>query len=196
MTTMTDDRVRIHGILGSTRQGRFGETVATWLAEIAAERDDLVYQPVDLRDWPLPFFDSPRSPASGHVAPEAEAWSRTIAAADGYVLITPEYNRGYPAVLKNALDHLWHEWNHKPVGFVGYGGASGGTRATAQLRQVALELELVPVRVEVVLASARSQFDEKGRIRDDRHARTAHQMLDQVVRMAQALRPLRAASVG
>ncbi|CAN5599157.1 hypothetical protein BH23CHL4_BH23CHL4_15610 [soil metagenome] len=184
-------QVYIQGILGSTRQGRFGETVARWFTDLANKREDMTFELLDLRDWPLPFFDHPKAPTSGEIAPEARTWSEKIKMADGYVLISPEYNRGYPAVLKNALDHLWYEWNDKPVGLVGYGGAVGGGRALQQLRQVAMELEMVPVRSEVTLVFARKQFDEQGRIKDDSQIKSANQMLDQVVRYAEALKELR-----
>ncbi|CAN5723332.1 hypothetical protein BH20CHL4_BH20CHL4_10190 [soil metagenome] len=184
-------QVYIQGILGSTRQGRFGETVARWFTDLANKREDMTFELLDLRDWPLPFFDHPKAPTSGEIAPEARTWSEKIKMADGYVLISPEYNRGYPAVLKNALDHLWYEWNDKPVGLVGYGGAVGGGRALQQLRQVAMELEIVPVRSEVTLVFARKQFDEQGRIKDDSQIKSANQMLDQVVRYAEALKELR-----
>jgi len=184
-------QVYIQGILGSTRQGRFGETVARWFTDLANKREDMTFELLDLRDWPLPFFDHPKAPTSGEIAPEARAWSEKIKKADGYVLISPEYNRGYPAVLKNALDHPWYEWNDKPVGLVGYGGAVGGGRALQQLRQVAMELEMVPVRSEVTLVFARKQFDEQGRIKDDSQIKSANQMLDQVVRYAEALQVLR-----
>lgn len=184
-------QVYTQGILGSTRQGRFGETVARWFTDLANKREDMTFELLDLRDWPLPFFDHPKAPTSGEIAPEARTWSEKIKMADGYVLISPEYNRGYPAVLKNALDHLWYEWNDKPVGLVGYGGAVGGGRALQQLRQVAMELEMVPVRSEVTLVFARKQFDEQGRIKDDSQIKSANQMLDQVVRYAEALKELR-----
>ena len=107
------------------------------------------------------------------------------------MFLLPEYNRGYPAVLKNALDHLWYEWNSKPLGLVGYGGAAGGARALQQIRQVAMELELVPVRSEVTLVYSRRQFDEDGNLKEPHHEKTANQMLDQVVAYANATRSLR-----
>lgn len=188
---MQRDPMHIQAILGSTRQNRFGKTVADWFAGIAAERDDITCEMLDLHDWPLPFFDHPKSPTSGEIAPEARQWSKKIREADGYVLILPEYNRGYPAVLKNAMDHLWYEWNNKPVGLVGYGGAAGGARALQQIRQVCMELQLAPVRSEVTLVFARRQFDESGRIKDESHTEKANQMLDQVVAWARAMQVLR-----
>jgi NAD(P)H-dependent FMN reductase len=183
--------VHIQAILGSTRQGRFGETVAKWFMSVAEQRDDLTIELLDLRDWPLPFFNHPTPPSSGEIAPEARAWSEKIKQGDGYVFISPEYNRGAPGVLKNALDYLWYEWNNKPVGMVGYGGAAGAARALAQLRLVAMELELAPVRVEVTLVSARRLFDERGNLTEERHTAKVNQMLDQVVAWAHAMQPLR-----
>jgi hypothetical protein len=110
-------------ILGSTRQGRFGDKVAYWFMQHAAAHPDLNAELVDLADWPLPFFNSPVPPAMQEPQdPQAVAWANKISAGDAYVLVTPEYNHGYPAVLKNALDHAVRPWRHKPVGFVGYGG--------------------------------------------------------------------------
>jgi NAD(P)H-dependent FMN reductase len=116
----------IQVILGSTRQGRSGEKVARWFMSHAEARADIDVELVDLRDWPLPFFDQQMPPMmGGYSDPEQQRWAEQVARADGYVLVTPEYNHGYPAVLKNALDHLFAEWNGKPVGFVGYGGPGG-----------------------------------------------------------------------
>lgn len=120
-------RPRIPVILGSTRQGRAGESVSRRLMDQLQRRDDADFQLVDLRDFPLPFFNHPLPPASGRYAPEAKSWAETVEAGDGFLIVTPEYNHGYPAVLKNALDHVYQEWNRKPVAFVSYGAAGGGT---------------------------------------------------------------------
>src|SRR5690606_27886063 len=101
---------------------------------------------VDLRDFPLPFFDEQSSPA--YVPSQAEgakAWQDKIASLDGYIITAAEYNRSPTGVLKNALDYAYNEWNNKPVGFVGYGGV-GGARAIEQLRLIAVELQMAPVR--------------------------------------------------
>jgi NAD(P)H-dependent FMN reductase len=140
--------VRIAVIIGSTRPERFGEIPATWIADRLAARGDLDVAVVDLRDYPLPFFAEAQSPARtgrDYRTSEMARWGRTIDAADGYVIVTPEYNHGYPAALKNALDHSFVEWHRKPVAFVGYGSV-GGARAIEQLRQVAVELEMAPLR--------------------------------------------------
>jgi NAD(P)H-dependent FMN reductase len=183
--------VRIQVIIGSTREGRFGDRVANWFYGLAAGREDLIAELIDLRDWPLPFFDEPTSPITGHYAPEARAWAAKVAEGDGYVFITPEYNFGYPAVLKNALDHLYHEWNNKPVAFVSYGGAAGDSRAPQQLRLVVIELQMAPIRVGITLPFARRLFDERGEIQDESYDARADALLDQLVWWARALKAAR-----
>ncbi len=139
---------RIHVILSSTRPGRFGEKPAAWLMERLSTRTDLLAQLIDLRDHPLPIFDQPASPAYTLRDYPNEAiarWGRTIDEADGFIVITPEYNHGYPASLKNAIDYVFPELNRKPITFVGYGNV-GGARAIEQLRLVAVELEMAPLR--------------------------------------------------
>lgn len=140
---------RILVIFGSTRQGRRGEVVANWLMDRLAMRTDATFELVDLRDVSLPFFDSPTSPVHGHIAPEAEQWAAQVDRADGFIFVTPEYNHGYSAVLKNAIDHLYAQWAHKPAAIVSYGGFAAGYRAAEQLRQVLIELKMVPIREQV-----------------------------------------------
>ncbi len=136
-------------IFGSTRQGRRGEVVANWLTERLATYPNITFELVDLRDIPLPFFDAPISPGRGHIALEAEQWARQVDNADGFLFVTPEYNHSYPAVLKNAIDHLYHQWVHKPASIVSYGGFAAGYRAAEQLRQVLIELKMVPIREQI-----------------------------------------------
>ena len=171
----------IHIILGSTRQGRFGDRVASWFMAHADARADMSAELVDLRDWPLPFFDQPVPPMMGsYNDPLQQAWAAKVAEADGYVIVTPEYNHGYPAVLKNALDHLYAEWNGKPVGFVGYGGSGGGIRAVEQLRQVVIELAMVPIRSQVAIPGAYRVF-QNGAPDNPALAQAADTVLNEVV---------------
>jgi NAD(P)H-dependent FMN reductase len=140
--------IKIKIILGTTRQRRFGDKPAFWIAEEARAQADVEVEFLDLRDYPLPFFDEPASPAwgKGQYTNEAvQRWADRIADGDAFVMVTPEYNHGYPAVLKNAIDHLYPEWLNKPVGFVSYGNA-GGARAVEQLRQVVVEVQMTPIR--------------------------------------------------
>lgn len=139
---------RIKVILASTRQGRFGEKPAMWLMNRLSVRTDLVAELVDLRDHPLPIFDQPTPPARtlrNYPNEEIARWGRTLEEADGFLVVTPEYNHGYPASLKNALDYVFPELGRKPIAFVGYGNV-GGARAIEQLRLVAIEFEMVPLR--------------------------------------------------
>jgi NAD(P)H-dependent FMN reductase len=110
--------------------------------------------------------DAPAGPASGAVAAEARDWANRVDNADGFIFITPEYNHGYPAPLKNASDHLYREWGHKPAAIVSYGGLAGGYRAAEQLRQVLVELKVVPVREQVGVPAIWAAFDEAGKPRD------------------------------
>jgi NAD(P)H-dependent FMN reductase len=157
--------VLIQVLTGTTREGRFSERVAAWVAGELTARGDVEVELVDLREFPLPFFDggpparAPREYPSEDVARLGRALDR----ADGYVVLTAEYNHGYPAVLKNAMDWTFVEWRRKPVAFVGWGNV-GGARAIEQLRQVAVEFEMAPVRHAVhilpeVLIAARQATD-------------------------------------
>jgi NAD(P)H-dependent FMN reductase len=135
-------------IQGSTRDGRFSDKVVNWVMHSLRSRPGVTLELADLRDHPLPFFDqdvppsrTPREYRSGEIA----NFARTVDRADAFVVLTAEYNHGYPAVLKNALDHAFVEWNRKPIAFVGWGNA-GGARAIEQLRMVSVELEMAPVR--------------------------------------------------
>lgn len=140
--------IKIKIIVGTTRQRRFGDKPAHWITEEARAQPDVEVELLDLRDYPLPFFDEPVSPiwSKGQYANEAvQRWADRIADGDAFVMVTPEYNHGYPAVLKNAIDSIYPEWVNKPVGFVSYGNA-GGARAVEQLRQVVVEMRMLPIR--------------------------------------------------
>jgi NAD(P)H-dependent FMN reductase len=136
-------------IVGSTRPGRFADHPAKWIHEVAGKRDEFEVELLDLRDWPLPFFNEEVSPAWGPSKNEvALRWQKKVASLDGFIIVTSEYNRGPPASLKNALDYAYTEWNKKPVAFVGYGGV-GGARAVEQLRLNCVELQMAPTRAAV-----------------------------------------------
>ena len=137
---------RIGIIISTTRKARFADRPAQWLLDLASKRDDASFEIVDLRDYPMPFFEEDLSPAwtpSAH--PAAMAWGRKMAELDGYVVITAEYNHSMSGVLKNALDYAYAEYNRKPVTFVGYGGL-GAARAVEQLRQVFAELQVASLK--------------------------------------------------
>lgn len=134
-------------ITGTTREGRFSELVAAWVMDRLGQRDDFAVELVDLRDHPLPFFDGDAPAKTGRDYADAAVvrFGHVVDRADGYLLLTAEYNHGYPAVLKNALDSTFVEWRRKPVSFVGWGN-TGGARAVEQLRAVAVEFEMAPLR--------------------------------------------------
>jgi NAD(P)H-dependent FMN reductase len=143
--------LKIGMIVGSTRPNRFADTPAKWLLEGAAARTDLKLEALDLRDYKLPFFNEPVAPGyTGGVftEPEAEAWRKRVGEFDGFIATVAEYNHGPAAVLKNAFDSAFLEWQRKPIAFVGYGGV-GAARAIEQLRNVAIELEMAPIKQEV-----------------------------------------------
>jgi NAD(P)H-dependent FMN reductase len=144
-------------IVGSTREGRFSEKPAQWIFQHLKKRADIDVRLLDLRDFPMPFFDQPAPPAMPGRAPyENEVvrkWTAAIAQSDGFVFVTPEYNYGPAAVLKNAIDWVYPEWNRKAAAFVGYGG-TGGVRSVQQLREIAIEVQLAPVRSSVHIPAA------------------------------------------
>lgn len=147
MNTPTNP-IKVKVIMGSTRQNRFSEKPARWIFEEAKKLEGVEIELLDLRDYPMPFFESPVSPSMAQGKYENETvqkWSEKINDGDAFIIVTPEYNHGYPAVLKNALDVIYPEWNRKPVGFVSYGSAVGA-RSVEQLRQVAVELQMAPIR--------------------------------------------------
>jgi NAD(P)H-dependent FMN reductase len=186
---------RIGIILGSTRPGRKSEAVADWVFATASQRDDAEFELVDLRDYPLPFFDEEISPAWAPSQNEqVKAWSRKIAGFDGFVFVTPEYNHSTSAVLKNAIDYLYSEWNNKAAAFVGYGGA-GGARAVEHLRLIAAELEIATVRHQVALSLMTDFANYTELTPSDYQAQNLGKALDGVVAWAKAFEPLRAAAV-
>ena len=141
-------------IVGSTRPNRFADTPVKWLVEGAAARTDLRLEVLDLRDHRLPFFNEPASPAytgGVYTQPEAEAWRKRIGEFDAFVATVAEYNHGPTAVLKNAFDSAFLEWQRKPIAFVGYGGV-GAARAIETLRGVVIELQMAAIRHEVNIA--------------------------------------------
>ena len=184
-------------IVASTSDGRRGGRVAAWFEAIARARDDIRCEVIDLLEWDLPWYrDAIVPPRGAYSAPETLRWAATIAPIDGFVLLTPEYNHGYPAALKNALDHLYAEWNHKPVTFVTYGGSAGGVRAAEQLVQVAVELKMAPLRPQVHIPMVARVFGGKGSGEvEQRHVDAAHVALRELAWWASVLRAARAEGV-
>jgi NAD(P)H-dependent FMN reductase len=134
-------------VTGTTREGRFSERVARWVTNELEDRTYFDVETVDLRDHPLPFFygAAPLHTPREYHREDVAALGRTLDRADGFIMLTAEYNHGYPAVLKNAMDWTFVEWRRKPMSFIGWGNV-GGARAIEQLRQVAVEFEMAPLR--------------------------------------------------
>jgi NAD(P)H-dependent FMN reductase len=140
-------------IMGSTRAGRICPRIAEWVAGIGRSCTPFIYEIIDLANWPLPMDDEPRIPATGvYTQDHTRAWSDKIKSADAVVFVTPQYNWGYPAILKNAIDHLYQEWREKPAAIVTYGGHGGG-KCAEQLRQVAgaVKMRVVSTSPGIVL---------------------------------------------
>jgi NAD(P)H-dependent FMN reductase len=141
-------KINVKIIIGSTREGRFGDKPARWIFKQIKNVDGVEAEILDLRDYKLPFFNEPLSPImkkEPYKDLEVQKWTNKIAEADAFIIVTPEYNHGYSAVLKNAIDYVGPEWIKKAVGFVSYGSA-GGARAIEQLRTVAVELQMTSIR--------------------------------------------------
>jgi NAD(P)H-dependent FMN reductase len=148
--------IKIKVILGTTRQGRFGDKPAHWITAEASALSDVEVELLDLRDFPLQHFDEPASPMwkqGKYDDPDVQRWADRVADGDAFIIVAPEYNHGYPAVLKNAIDYIYPEWGHKPVGFVSYGNA-GGARGVEQLRLVAIEMQMWPIRSAIHIPPA------------------------------------------
>jgi NAD(P)H-dependent FMN reductase len=184
---------RLTIIIGSTRPGRAGLPIATWFADRARSHGGFDVEVVDLAELRLPLLDEPNHPRlRQYVHQHTKDWSAIVDASDAFVIVTPEYNYGYPAALKNAIDYLQKEWRDKPVGFVSYGGVSAGTRAVQQLKQVVTTLRMLPV-VEAVSIPFHPQFigEDGGVQANEIMEQAADAMLDELVRVEGALRPLR-----
>lgn len=177
-------------VIGSTREGRFADKPANWIYEIAKARGDIDVELIDLRDFPLPFFEEAASPAwAPSKSDVAQKWQKKVASLDGFVFTAAEYNRAPTAVLKNAFDYAYTEWNKKAVGFVGYGGV-GGARAVEHLRLIAIETQMAPVRagVHIVWADMLPVMQGQKKLEELEHLKqSANDMLDQVAWWTKAL---------
>jgi len=178
-------------ITGSTRPNRKSPDVAKWVLEAARKRSDAEYELVDIKDFALPLLDEPMPPAMGkYQQPHTKRWAAKIASLDAFVFVSPEYNHGIPAALKNAIDFLFAEWKDKAAGFVSYGGA-GGARAVEQLRLVLAEVHVATVRAQVLL-SLMTDFENFTTFKPaPQHEKSVATVLDQVVAWGGALKQLR-----
>ncbi|OCC09044.1 bifunctional NAD(P)H-dependent oxidoreductase/GNAT family N-acetyltransferase [Streptomyces sp. PTY087I2] len=191
---MTTRRLRVLVLVCSTRPNALGPAVGQWLTDTLAPSAELLdadLVPLSIGDLGLPFLDEEEHPSTGvHQHEHTRRWSRIVDEADGFVFVTPEYNYGMPATLKNALDYLSPEWAWKPAGFVSYGHTSAGTRAVQHAKQVVTTLRLVPLGATVALRIA-DVMHENRVAPEARHAEAAEGMLAELVRVARALTPMR-----
>jgi NAD(P)H-dependent FMN reductase len=180
-------------VIASTRPGRAGLPIAEWFSGRARSHGGFEVVVADLAELRLPLLDEPSHPRlRQYIHQHTKDWSAIVERSDAFVFVTAEYNFGYPAALKNAIDYLHSEWQYKPLGFVSYGGISAGTRSVQQLKQVvgALKMFALP---EAVSIPFHTQFiDDDGRVvANEVMEQAADAMLDQLVRTEAALRTLR-----
>ena len=196
---MARAKPRIGIVISSTREGRFGEKAARWIYDLASRRGDFEVELIDLRDYPMPFFEETASPAFAPPANEvARKWAAKVDGLDGFIFVTAEYNRAPTGVLKNALDYAYREFNRKPAAYVGYGGV-GGARAVEHLRLINVELQMAPTRTGVHIAGGDfmglwrggKSFEEMPHL-----AQSAEAMLDELAWWTKVLKAGRDGLVG
>lgn len=191
-----DKKLNVKIILASIREGRFGDKPAAWIFDIAKQNGAVSAELLDLKEYKLPLFAqkvSPKHVEGSYGDPAIDVWAAKIAEADAFIMVTPEYNNGYPSSLKNNIDYLYKEWGLKPVCFVSY-GVTGGARAIQQLREVAIELQMAPISNSVNIFNPWNLTDDEGNLRPgvfDEHEKGAGFMLEQLVWWAKALKEAR-----
>ncbi|WP_106586180.1 NADPH-dependent FMN reductase [Murinocardiopsis flavida] len=182
-------------IIASTRPGRVGPQVGRWIEDAAGAHGGFSeVEMVDLAEVDLPFMNEPHHPRLGQYTHDhTRRWSEKVAEADAFAFVMPEYNYGYNAELKNAIDYLHHEWKYKPVGLVSYGGVAAGTRAAQMIKQVVTTLKMTPVFEAVSIPFVSQFLAEDGTLTPNEEMQTAAKaMLEELARTESALRPLRA----
>jgi NAD(P)H-dependent FMN reductase len=181
-------------IIASTRPGRVGLPVAEWIHAVAAKHGGFdQVELVDLAEWKLPFMDEPNHPRLRRYEHQhTRDWSASVDRADAFVIVMPEYNYGFTAPLKNAIDYLHQEWAYKPVGLVSYGGVAAGARAAQMIKQVLTTLKMVPLTEAVTIPFVTQFIDDDGVLRPNDIMNTSSAaMLDELVRWTDTLAPLR-----
>jgi NAD(P)H-dependent FMN reductase len=177
-------------IIGSTRDGRFGEKPAQWMLGELKKKENINSEIIDLRDYPLPFYNEKIVPIMNNGMYENEIASKLakkISEADAIIIATPEYNHGYPAVLKNAMDYIYNEWNKKPVGFIGWGGIAG-SHSIDQLREVCIGLQMAPIRDLVYIPNFSSLIDENDNLKTESLQKGADNFIAELIWWAKTLK--------
>lgn len=185
--------LKLHTVICSTRPGRQGPPIARWAHEQALAHARFDCRLVDLADFGLPVFDEPRHPRLRQYEHEhTRRWSASVAEADAFVFVTPEYNYFAAPALVNALNYLAVEWNHKPAALVSYGGVSGGLRGAQAVKPLLTSLKIMPMQEAVSVPMFTQHIGEDGVFRPPEPiAKSAAPMLDELHRWAEALKPLR-----
>ncbi len=188
--------LKLQIIIGSTRSGRNADAVLRWLIPVAQSCGAFEVETLDLRDWPLPFFEETMATVGDfnnptYSSPLVKRWNNKIKEADAYVMVTPEYNHALPGVLKNAIDTVFCSFGfrHKPVAFVAYSiGVAAGVRAAESLNQIMLETEAIPVRTQTLIPFVTSAFDAEGKASNPALDIGLTIMLDDLAWLAKALK--------
>ena len=180
-------------IIGSTRPGRVGLPIGMWFDEIAKKNGKFEVEVLDIAEINLPIFDEPNHPRlHDYTKQHTKEWSAKIDDGDAYIFITPEYNYGFPASIKNAIDYLSQEWQHKPVSFVSYGGIAAGTRAVQLLKPIVTTLNMMPIVESVNIPFFAEYMDDNGNfISSERFDKAAEAMLNKMELWAKHLKNLR-----
>lgn len=184
---------QLHIVIASTRPGRVGPAVAHWFHDFSRRHGHFDARLVDLKDFGLPVYDEPRHPAmQQYEHAHTKAWSASVAAADAFVFVTPEYNYNPPPSFVNALNYVYREWNYKACGFVSYGGVSGGLRAVQVAKQLVTTLKMMPMVEGVMVPMVAETLDGQGAlVSNELIDHSAQQMLDELGKWTGALRSLR-----
>jgi NAD(P)H-dependent FMN reductase len=183
---------RLHTVIASTRPGRIAPAIAQWFHESAASHGKFDAKLIDLADFNLPVYDEPHHPMRRQYEHEhTKAWSTSVDAADAFVFVLPEYNYSPPPAFVNAIDYLFWEWQYKPVGFVSYGGVSGGLRSAQQARLMTSTLKMMPVPEGVALPNVYQQLADGKFTANELNIQGAAAMRNEMHKWAGALAPLR-----
>lgn len=185
--------LKLQTIICSTRPGRVGPAVADWFNGFANAHGAFESALVDLVDFNLPVYDEPKHPAMQQYQHDhTRGWSESVASADAYVFVLPEYNFCPPPSFFNALNYVYREWNYKPCGFVSYGGVSGGLRSAQIAKQLVTTLKMMPMVEGVMVQMVAKQLDERGIFQaTNQHESSGKSMLEELAKWAGALKALR-----
>lgn len=185
--------IQVKVITASTRPGRKGPAITHWILELLKQFDAIQVEHLDLKEINLPFLDEPHHPRlKKYIHEHTIQWSKTIEGADAFIFVTPEYNFGFPATLKNALDFLFEEWHYKPVGIVSYGGLSAGTRAAQMLKQIITTLKMMPLTESVAIPFFTKHINEDEKfVSDESLDKSANAMIGALIKWTDAMKTLR-----